>query len=80
MSMAGWWMVHAIVRPVSTMLRTTRITIAAARASRPAQQQLTHSNPEYYTLNHTRKVYGYVNQLSQQVRLQNLDAGSQSCA
>ena len=36
MSMAGWWMVHAIVRPVSTMLRTTRITIAAARASRPA--------------------------------------------
>ena len=36
MSMAGWWMVHAMVRPVSTMLRTTRMTIAAARASRPA--------------------------------------------
>ncbi len=35
MSMAGWWMVHAMVRPVFTILRTTRITIAAARASSP---------------------------------------------
>ncbi len=36
MSMDGWWMVHTTVRPVSTVLRTVRITMAAARASRPA--------------------------------------------
>jgi len=36
MSMEGWWMVHTTVRPVSTVLRTARITIAAARASSPA--------------------------------------------
>ena len=35
MSMEGWWMVHTTVRPVSTVLRTARITMAAARASRP---------------------------------------------
>ena len=35
MSMEGWWMVHTTVRPVLTVLRTVRITIAAARASRP---------------------------------------------
>ena len=35
MSMDGWWMVHTTVRPVLTVLRTVRITIAAARASRP---------------------------------------------
>ncbi len=29
-------MVHTTVRPVSTVLRTARITIAAARASSPA--------------------------------------------
>jgi len=37
MSMDGWWMVHTTVRPVLTVLRTVRITMAAARASRPAQ-------------------------------------------
>ena len=36
MSMEGWWMVHTIVRPVLTMLRTALITMAAALASRPA--------------------------------------------
>ena len=36
MSMDGWWMVATTVRPVSTAARTERITIAAARASRPA--------------------------------------------
>ena len=35
MSMEGWWMVHTTVRPVLTVLRTVRITIAAARASSP---------------------------------------------
>ena len=35
MSMDGWWMVQTTVRPVLTVLRTVRITIAAARASRP---------------------------------------------
>ena len=35
MSMDGWWMVHTTVRPVSTVLRTARMTMAAARASRP---------------------------------------------
>ena len=35
MSMEGWWMVHTTVRPVLTVLRTVRITMAAARASRP---------------------------------------------
>ena len=34
-SMDGWWMVHTTVRPVSTVLRTVRMTMAAARASRP---------------------------------------------
>lgn len=37
MSMEGWWMVQTTVRPVLTVLRTVRITIAAARASRPEQ-------------------------------------------
>ena len=41
MSMDGWWMVHTTVRPVSTVLRTVRMTIAAARASRP----VAHSGP-----------------------------------
>lgn len=36
MSMAGWWMVQAMVRSVLTIFRTTRITIAAALASSPA--------------------------------------------
>ena len=35
MSMEGWWMVQTMVRPVLTMLRTARMTMAAARASRP---------------------------------------------
>jgi hypothetical protein len=35
MSMDGWWMVHTTVRPVLTVLRTVRMTMAAARASRP---------------------------------------------
>ena len=35
MSMLGWWMVHTMVRPVLTMLRTVLITMAAALASRP---------------------------------------------
>ena len=35
MSIDGWWMVQTTVRPVSTVLRTARITIAAARAFRP---------------------------------------------
>ena len=39
MSMEGWCTVQVIVRPVSTMLRTTRITIAAARASSPAVRE-----------------------------------------
>ena len=39
MSMEGWWMVQTTVRPVLTVLRTVRITIAAARASSPV-----HSN------------------------------------
>ena len=38
MSMEGWWIVHTMVLPVLTMLRTVRITMAAARASRPALQ------------------------------------------
>ena len=37
MSMEGWWMVHTTVRPVLTVLRTERITMAAARASSPAR-------------------------------------------
>ena len=39
MSMDGWWMVHTTVRPVSTVLRTVRMTMAAARASRPVSRQ-----------------------------------------
>ena len=35
MSILGWWIVHTTVRPVSTVFRTVRITMAAARASRP---------------------------------------------
>ena len=35
MSMEGWWMVQTTVRPVLTVLRTVRITMAAARASSP---------------------------------------------
>ena len=35
MSMEGWWMVQTTVRPVLTVLRTVRITMAAALASRP---------------------------------------------
>jgi len=35
MSMEGWWMVHTMVLPVLTMLRTVLITIAAALASSP---------------------------------------------
>lgn len=37
--MLGWWMVHTTVRPVSTVFRTARITIAAARASNPGSGQ-----------------------------------------
>lgn len=33
--MEGWWMVQQMVRPVSTMFLTARITIAAALASKP---------------------------------------------
>ena len=35
MSMEGWWMVQTTVRPVLTVFRTVRITMAAALASRP---------------------------------------------
>ena len=35
MSMEGWWMVHTMVLPVLTILRTVLITIAAALASSP---------------------------------------------
>lgn len=35
MSMLGWWMVQATVRPVLTVFLTTLMTIAAALASRP---------------------------------------------
>ena len=35
MSMEGWWMVQTTMRPVLTVLRTVRMTIAAALASRP---------------------------------------------
>jgi hypothetical protein len=35
MSMLGWWMVHTVVLPVATTFFTTRITIAAALASKP---------------------------------------------
>ena len=35
MSMEGWWMVQTTVRPVLTVLRTVRMTMAAALASRP---------------------------------------------
>lgn len=35
MSMEGWWMVQTTVRPVLTVLRTVRITMAAALASSP---------------------------------------------
>ena len=40
MSMAGWWMVHTIVRPVSATLRTTLITMLAALASSPVHRAL----------------------------------------
>ena len=40
MSMEGWWMVQTTVRPVSTVLRTVRMTMAAARASSPAAASL----------------------------------------
>ena len=39
MSMEGWWIVHTMVLPVLTMLRTVRMTMAAALASRPAMCQ-----------------------------------------
>ena len=38
MSMLGWWMVHTMVLPVLTMLRTVLMTMAAALASNPEQQ------------------------------------------
>ncbi len=38
-SLLGWWMVHTTVRPVARVLRTARITMPAARASRPARTQ-----------------------------------------
>ena len=43
MSMEGWWMVQTTVRPVFTVLRTVRMTMAAARASRPAQAPSTQA-------------------------------------
>jgi len=49
MSMAGWWIVHAMVRPVLTMLRTTRMTMAAALASRPAATQQRTQADEQHT-------------------------------
>ena len=36
-------MVHTTVRPVLTVLRTVRITMAAARASKPAARRLVQS-------------------------------------
>ena len=39
MSMEGWWIVHTVVLPVLTMLRTVRMTMATALASRPAMCQ-----------------------------------------
>ncbi len=44
MSMDGWWMVQTTVRPVSTVFRIVRITIAAARASSPDTVQQVFSN------------------------------------
>lgn len=44
MSMEGWWMVHTTVRPVSTVFLTVRITMAAARASRPDVGSYTSSH------------------------------------
>ena len=38
-SMLGWWMVHTTVRPVCTVFFTDFITVAAARASKPAAIQ-----------------------------------------
>lgn len=35
MSILGWCIVHTTVRPVSTVFRTVRMTMAAARASNP---------------------------------------------
>ena len=37
--MEGWWMVHTMVLPVLTMLRTVLITIAAALASNPEKDK-----------------------------------------
>lgn len=39
-SRLGWWMVHTTVRPVRTVFFTVLITMAAARASRPAPAQM----------------------------------------
>ena len=46
MSMAGWWMVQTMVRPVSATARTTLITMFAALASRPAENLRCQSGPQ----------------------------------
>ena len=55
MSMEGWWMVQTTVRPVLTVLRTVRMTMAAALASRPLvgsscahSSQKTHRQHAHY--------------------------------
>ena len=51
MSTEGWWMVQVIVRPMSTMFRTTRITTAAALASSPGRTHYQLVTPERLTIN-----------------------------
>ena len=46
MSTEGWWMVQVMVRPVSTMFRTTRITTAAALASSPGRTHHQLATPQ----------------------------------
>ena len=43
MSIDGWWMVHTMVLPVLTMLRTVLMTMAAALASSPATARTSSS-------------------------------------
>jgi hypothetical protein len=52
-------MVHTTVRPVFTVLRTVRITMAAARASSPAREQSTAP----VSHNRSQDVQGIVTQL-----------------
>ena len=65
MSMEGWWMVQTTVRPVLTVLRTVRITIAAALASRPlVGSSCTHSNLK----THGQHAHGLPERCNKQLR------------